>query len=138
MRIESALAVRRVKVRSPFPKYMHTASLTPDVRLDAGRVQRAHLARIRAPYLRADPDPDGQGGHVDQGGEAVAQGRLHSLSFLFTAADGVGVQDHNQRCLQLLSPHLKEDKRAMKWLKREADRGIGIATGPGGMSIDWD
>jgi len=26
----------------------------------------------------------------------------------------------------------------MKWLKREADRGIGIVAGPGGMSIDWD
>jgi len=47
-------------------------------------------------------------------------------------------QDHNQRCLDKLSPYLKDDKRAMKWLKREAERGIGIATGPGGMSIDWD
>ena len=38
----------------------------------------------------------------------------------------------------MLEPYLKDDPRAMKWLKREADRGIGIAgTGPGGISIDW-
>jgi len=45
---------------------------------------------------------------------------------------------HNQRCYERLAPHLKDDKRAMKWLKREAERGIGLATGPGGMNIDWD
>lgn len=50
-----------------------------------------------------------------------------------------GSQDHNQRCYDKLAPYLKDDKRAMKWLEREAKRGIGLASpGPGGMSIDWD
>ncbi|KAJ7910963.1 peptidase M24, structural domain-containing protein [Mycena leptocephala] len=57
---------------------------------------------------------------------------------MLTKEEKQWLKEHNQRCFQLLSPLLKEDKRAMKWLKREADRGIGIATGPGGMSIEWD
>lgn len=48
-------------------------------------------------------------------------------------------QDHNKKCLERLEPYLKDDKRAIKWLKRESDRGIGIAApGPGGITIDWD
>lgn len=48
------------------------------------------------------------------------------------------LQDHNQRCREVLEPYLREDKRALKWLKRESERGIGIApSGPGGISIDW-
>ena len=50
-------------------------------------------------------------------------------------------QDHNRLCFEKLEPYLKEvdDKRAIKWLKREAERGIGMAqTGPGGLGIDWD
>ncbi|KAF7303097.1 Creatinase aminopeptidase [Mycena kentingensis (nom. inval.)] len=48
------------------------------------------------------------------------------------------LKDHNQRCYQMLSPYLKEDKRAFKYLTREVNRGIGVVTGPGGMSIEWD
>ena len=48
-------------------------------------------------------------------------------------------QDHNRRCLEQLEPFLREDKRAMKYLRREAERGIGIAgAGPGSLTIDWD
>lgn len=49
------------------------------------------------------------------------------------------LQDHNQRCLEKLAPYLKEDKRALAWLKREAQRGIGLAAAaPGGLTVDWD
>ncbi|KAI0369605.1 Creatinase/aminopeptidase [Pilatotrama ljubarskyi] len=49
------------------------------------------------------------------------------------------LKDHNRRCLELLEPLLRNDKRAMKWLRREAERGIGIAgAGPGGLTIDWN
>jgi len=49
------------------------------------------------------------------------------------------LKEHNQRCRDKLEPYLKDDKRALKWLRREAERGIGIVgTGPGGISIDWD
>ncbi|KAI8972165.1 Creatinase/aminopeptidase [Trametes punicea] len=49
------------------------------------------------------------------------------------------LKDHNRRCLELLEPFLRHDKRAMKYLRREAERGIGIAgAGPGGLTIDWD
>ena len=49
------------------------------------------------------------------------------------------VKDHNRRCFEKLEPYLRDDKRALRWLKREAERGLGIApSGPGGLSIDWD
>ncbi|KAF9557488.1 Creatinase/aminopeptidase [Agrocybe pediades] len=48
------------------------------------------------------------------------------------------LKDHNQRCYEKLAPFLKDDKRALKWLKREAERGIGLAPSAAGISIDWD
>lgn len=49
------------------------------------------------------------------------------------------IKDHNRRCLEQLEHSLRDDKRAQKWLKREADRELGLApAGPGGISIDWD
>ncbi|CCM03196.1 uncharacterized protein FIBRA_05320 [Fibroporia radiculosa] len=45
---------------------------------------------------------------------------------------------HNKECLDVLEPFLGKDKRALKWLRREAERGIGLAkAGPGGLAIDW-
>ena len=45
------------------------------------------------------------------------------------------VKDHNRQCWEKLQPLLRDDKRALKWLKREAG-GVGISlTGPGGISI---
>ena len=49
----------------------------------------------------------------------------------------VRAQEHNQRCYDKLAALLKDDKRAFKWLKREAERGIGLAAGPPGLDIDW-
>ncbi len=67
---------------------------------------------------------------VSDGGDVACEG------WSLTAA---GLQDHNRRCVELLEPFLRTDKRAMKWLRREAERGIGIASaGPGGLTIDWD
>lgn len=49
------------------------------------------------------------------------------------------IRDHNRACVNALENHLKDDKRALKWLRREAERGIGIApAGPGGVFIDWE
>lgn len=49
------------------------------------------------------------------------------------------LQDHNRRCLEKLEPYIREDKRALKWLRREAERGIGSAPAiAGGLNIDWD
>ncbi|KAI0779249.1 Creatinase/aminopeptidase [Fomes fomentarius] len=49
------------------------------------------------------------------------------------------LKDHNRKCLERLEPYLKDDKRAIKYLRREAERGIGIASAvPGGLTIDWD
>lgn len=58
---------------------------------------------------------------------------------MLTKEEKQWLKDHNKKCLERLEPYLKEDKRALKWLKREAERGIGIAgPGPGGITIDWD
>lgn len=49
------------------------------------------------------------------------------------------LKDHNKACYEALEPLIREDKRALKWLKRESERGIGLAPAlAGGMSIDWD
>lgn len=48
------------------------------------------------------------------------------------------LREHNRRCLQTLEDLLQDDKRALKWLRREAERPIGVApAGPGGVIIDW-
>ncbi|KAF8550637.1 Creatinase/aminopeptidase, partial [Imleria badia] len=58
---------------------------------------------------------------------------------MLTKEEKQWLKDHNKKCLERLEPYIKDDKRALKWLKREADRGIGIAApGPGGITIDWD
>ncbi|TCD66322.1 hypothetical protein EIP91_001471 [Steccherinum ochraceum] len=49
------------------------------------------------------------------------------------------LKEHNKACYEALEPLIREDKRALKWLKRESERGIGLAPAlAGGMSIDWD
>ncbi|KAF8893619.1 peptidase M24, structural domain-containing protein [Infundibulicybe gibba] len=58
---------------------------------------------------------------------------------MLTKEEKQWLKEHNQRCYEKLAPFLKDDKRALKWLKREAERGIGLATtGPAGIAIDWD
>ncbi|EIN13518.1 Creatinase/aminopeptidase [Punctularia strigosozonata HHB-11173 SS5] len=57
---------------------------------------------------------------------------------MLTKEEKQWLKDHNRRCYELLEPYLRDDARALKWLKREADRGIGLAGPvPGGLSIDW-
>jgi Xaa-Pro aminopeptidase len=48
------------------------------------------------------------------------------------------LREHNYACLKALEGLLRDDKRALKWLRRETERGIGIAPAPGGLGIDWD
>ena len=57
----------------------------------------------------------------------MAQGRLRIYLALFPGGCLTSSQDHNRRCLELLEPFLRDDKRALKYLRREAERGIGIA-----------
>lgn len=48
-------------------------------------------------------------------------------------------QEHNRQCLATLEPYLKDDKRTLKWLRREAERPIGQQpAGPGGIRVEWD
>ena len=56
---------------------------------------------------------------------------------LLTKEEKAWIKDHNNTCLKELSPYLKDDSRALRWLRREAQRGIGVVDGPGGMKIDW-
>jgi hypothetical protein len=87
----------------------------------------------------AHPDMDGEGEHAVEGGVAVAEGERLSASRVHRCLIRAPVQDHKQRCKDRLEPYLRDNKRALKWLRREAERGIGIVgTGPGGISMDWD
>ncbi|KXN87696.1 putative Xaa-Pro aminopeptidase P [Leucoagaricus sp. SymC.cos] len=45
---------------------------------------------------------------------------------MLTKEERSWLKEHNQICWDILSPYLKDDKVALKWLRREADRGIGI------------
>lgn len=100
MRIESALAVRRVKTKGEF---------SGDIWLGFERLTCVPI-----------------------------QTRMVKEAML-TKEEKQWLKDHNRKCLDRLEPYLKDDKRALKWLKRESDRGIGVAApGPGGITIDWD
>ncbi|KAF9526867.1 aminopeptidase-P [Crepidotus variabilis] len=57
---------------------------------------------------------------------------------MLTKEEKAWIKEHNQKCYDKVAPFLKEDKRALKWLKREADRGIGLAAPAAGIHIDWD
>lgn len=57
---------------------------------------------------------------------------------MLTKEEKSWLKEHNQRCYDKLAALLKDDKRALKWLKREAERGIGLAAGPPGLDIDWN
>ncbi|KAF8317040.1 Creatinase aminopeptidase [Amanita rubescens] len=57
---------------------------------------------------------------------------------MLTKEEKAWIKEHNQRCYEKLAAQLKDDKRALKWMKREAERGIGLASGPPGIDIDWD
>ena len=55
---------------------------------------------------------------------------------MLSKEDKQWVKDHNRQCLERLMPYLRDDKRASKWLKREAEHGLGISlTSLGGISI---
>ncbi|KAI0820086.1 Creatinase/aminopeptidase [Trametes gibbosa] len=100
MRIESALAVRRVRTKGQF---------NGDVWLG---FERLTCVPIQTKMVK---------------------------EVMLSKEERQWLKDHNRRCLELLEPFLRTDKRAMKWLRREAERGIGIANaGPGGLTIDWD
>jgi len=99
MRIESALAVRKVKTRGEF---------NGDIWLGFERLTCVPI-----------------------------QTRMVKESML-TKEEKNWLKDHNQRCYDRISPFIKDDKRALAWLKREAQRDIGLAAGVAGVTIDWD
>ena len=60
------------------------------------------------------------------------------LEHMLTKEEKEWLREHNRRCLNSLEDLLQDDKRALKWLRREAERPIGVApAGPGGVIIDW-
>ncbi|KAG9055938.1 hypothetical protein FS842_000759 [Serendipita sp. 407] len=49
------------------------------------------------------------------------------------------IKDHNNNVRKTLEPYLAEDKRALKWLRRECQKGFGNeGKGSAGLSIEWD
>ena len=69
MRIESALVVKRVRVSIHNTWYDRDLILMRST--DQTRVQRGHLARLRASHLCSDPNENGRTREVVEGGEAV-------------------------------------------------------------------
>ena len=60
------------------------------------------------------------------------------LEHMLSKEEKEWIREHNRTCLYALETLLREDKRAIKWLRREAERPIGVApAGPGGVIIDW-
>ncbi|KZV72786.1 Creatinase/aminopeptidase [Peniophora sp. CONT] len=49
------------------------------------------------------------------------------------------IKEHNRECVERLEPLLRDDKRALRWLKRQAERPLGVQpVGPGGVLIEWE
>jgi hypothetical protein len=69
---------------------------------------------------------DGEGEHAVEGGEAVAEGECLSASHVRRCLIHMPVQDHNQQCKDRLELYLWDNKHTLKWLRWEAERGIGI------------
>ncbi|KAI9511197.1 Creatinase/aminopeptidase, partial [Russula earlei] len=60
------------------------------------------------------------------------------LEHMLSKEEKEWLREHNRQCLNALEGHLRDDKRALKFLRREAERPIGVApAGPGGVIIDW-
>jgi len=55
---------------------------------------------------------------------------------MLTKGEEQWVKDHNRRCLEELEPYLRDEKKALKWLKRQAARGLDII--PTGIGINRD
>jgi Xaa-Pro aminopeptidase len=117
-RIESALAVKRIRTKGEFNGdiWLGFERLTC-MPIQTRMVKENMLTKDEKQWLKVRSLP--------------LFSRLHWLTCV--------LQEHNQRCRDLLEPHLRDDKCTLKWLRRECDRGIGLAaTGPGGLYIDWD
>ena len=66
----------------------------------------------------------------------MAQGMMTSvLHAMFP--EGSFLQQHNDDCYRRLSPFLQDDRRALKWLRKQAERGPAMDPGPAGLFIDW-
>jgi len=52
----------------------------------------------------------------------------------------VWIQEHNQWCYDKVAPHIKTNKRALSWLKREAETRNVFAGVPSGIPtrVEWD
>jgi Xaa-Pro aminopeptidase len=127
MRIESALAVRRVKTRGGFNGdiWLGFERLTC-VPIQTKMVNEKMLSKEEKIWLKVTLP-------------SVYIYWSMCISGSCTDILKYSIQDHNNYCRQMLEPYLRDDKIALKWLKREAERGIGIsAPGPGGFSIEWD
>jgi len=56
---------------------------------------------------------------------------------LLTKEERRWVKNHNAQVRQALIPLLQDDKRALKWLKRECAR-EGPPVTHGGVKVEWD
>ncbi|KAG8718751.1 hypothetical protein FRC09_012164 [Ceratobasidium sp. 395] len=47
------------------------------------------------------------------------------------------LKEHNRKCRDTLAPELGDDRRALRWIRRESTRTSPTAT-PAGVTVDWD
>ncbi|KAB5591306.1 X-Pro aminopeptidase [Ceratobasidium theobromae] len=47
------------------------------------------------------------------------------------------LKEHNRKCRDMLAPYLEEDRRALRWIRRESTRTSPTQT-PAGVTVDWD
>jgi Xaa-Pro aminopeptidase len=59
------------------------------------------------------------------------------LKHMLSKEEKEWLREHNRACIGALKGLLRDDMRALNWLRLEAERPIGDASaGPGGVSID--
>jgi len=58
---------------------------------------------------------------------------------MLSKEDRQWIKDHNANVRKALEPYLHDDKRALKWLRRECQKGFGNeGKGSAGLAIEWD
>ncbi|KAF8590921.1 Creatinase/aminopeptidase [Ramaria rubella] len=57
---------------------------------------------------------------------------------LLSTEERAWVRDHNDECRRKLEPLLRDDKRALRWLRKECQPGFRSETSISGVSVEWD
>ncbi|KAG8829502.1 hypothetical protein FRC18_009256 [Serendipita sp. 400] len=136
---KTTLFIDKVKVPTEVRDYLHENGVSIREYSDDGefgvRIESALL--VREVVTKRQQDEDMWLG-FERLTQAPIQLKMVRASML-TKDERQWIKDHNNNVRKTLEPYLAEDKRALKWLRRECQKGFGNeGKGSAGLSIEWD